>query len=111
MTRSVAEIIGFSAPHNFHHEGGDAWRCVACGDLESSRFTPPACPRGARPTVDDLLAWLREQGWVASILTWSDITDVRVDIHTNYRLDHHELHAPTLLGALEQAVRAVAGES
>ncbi len=90
--RTIAEIIGWE-----------------------KRATPfyraPGETVARKPTPDDLLAWLREQRWVASIMTWRDIEDVRVDIMGSYGEQHHELHAPTLLAALEAAVRVVAGES
>ena len=62
-----------------------------------------------RPEVDDLLAWLREQGWQTHTVT--GVLDPRTHCYlTKFAgVEHMEIgFFPTLLAALESAVRAVA---
>ena len=90
MTRSVAEIIGW---------------CPVPDDPTQPSYDVEGYGRANHePTPDDLLAWLRERSVHRIEMHyskgWADVI-----VGDTY----HE--APTLLAALEMAVRAVAGES
>lgn len=102
--RSIAEIIGWERRENAERT---VWYDPPEPDLRRRHEWSPITPQH---TVDDLLAWLGEQGWSANIMTWASMGDVSVRLGRFYEY-HHEYHAPTLLAALEAAVRAVARET
>jgi hypothetical protein len=100
--RTIAELIGWE-------RDGDGWTHPNHPDT-IYMFTHP------EPTPDDLLAWLRGQGWAAELSdhgydepAW--LTDVPVCLNVFCVSESHGVEGPTLLAALEAAVRAVAGES
>jgi len=68
-------------------------------------------PMPPRITVDDLLAWLRcDAYFLAELMHHQDAWHIKF-INTDSGLDGWWHKGPTLLAALESAVRAVAGES
>lgn len=101
MTRSVAEVIGFKV-----NDADYNVRLTDDGLLD-------AFP--VEPTVDDLLAWLREQD--CEVESERDLTNdlLFLKVHrwgpTNDEDFEARVSGSTLLAALERAVLAVAGES
>ena len=98
--RSVAEIIGWT------HVGYDDWVGLEWYSRPGEEQVQPS----TEPTVDDLLAWLRGQGYDVTTkvmrfasdepIVWAEAANRKV-----------VKKARTLLAALEAAVRAVAGEA
>jgi len=91
--RSVAEIIGWR--HTNWPEPYAGWR-DARGQLRGD------------PTVDDLLAWLRSQGVWVDEWVWDDEHEEYFVLTARRGEPTVGRRAPTLLAALEAAVRAVA---
>lgn len=125
--RTVAEIIGQTSDGNWPHDGRRlpaeviiGWECPACGEWINEAGPRTQCPkdwRNATPSVDVMLAWLHpERAFIDSIEPETGLTPGadpadRWCIHVLYENDRDEhFTAPTLLAALEAAVRAVAGE-
>ena len=105
--RTVAELIGWK-----YHPKMDAWKAPGRHEFRVTRHptTPPDLD------ADDLLAWLRAQGWQARSRVDdydfpAHLTDVPVRLIVFCVSVSHEVEGSTLLAALEAAVRAVAGES
>ena len=104
--RNVAELIGWK------YRGLDEWGGLPWYECDGKQVQP-----STEPTADDLLAWLRDQDvWVRPHS--DDLTDVPVRLsvyralwpeHQDHSIDE-TVSAPTLLAALEAAVRAVAGQ-
>lgn len=93
--RSIPEILGWERADDY--EVPSSWWAAAIS--------------GDGWTVDDLLAWLRERAQQIVIETiWSKADNFTVCAYANDNLVAFG-DAPTLLAALEAAVRAVAGES
>jgi hypothetical protein len=104
-TRTIAEIIG--------------WRTESHCDMRGTLLgyhRPDGSSTTEPPTVNDLLAWLREQGYDVSVAAQRThlagehlLGDrpVRVNFKP-FRPWLEGVQAPTLLEALERAVRAVA---
>ena len=101
--RSIPEIIGWHRLDDPYGEVTDAW-------TRDGREWDYADRWGDTYTVDDLLAWLRGQGYdvTTKVMRYaSDEPLVWVEAASRKVVKK----APTLLAALEAAVRAVAGES
>ena len=114
-TRSLAEIMGFTSGHRVRDSDDD---CTLCG-AAPERWRVEHCPNGAeKPTVDDLLAWLRSELMPMEIEVYPDGIlprdgwDVWVNRIPDYegKTERYNGCGPTLHAALEAAVRAVAGE-
>ena len=102
--RSVAEIIGWHRLDDPYGEVTDAW-------TRDGREWDYADRWGDTPTADDLLAWLRcDAYFLAELMHHQDTWHIKF-VNTDSGLDGKWFAGPTLLAALESAVRAVAGES
>ena len=109
--RSVAEIIGWELGHEKRYPFDDeTWHFSTERDVVGDRVI-----RLGYPTVDDLLTWLRgqiasesEPGDGDAIEMWWDPEHQDM---LSVTISYETWDAPTLLAALEAAVRAVAGES
>lgn len=100
----LGELIGW--------EVGTEW--IGPGDMLYGTVAPDGHVRS--PTVDDLLAWLAPRcAWGVSILVDPNEGVERVSVEIDAYGDHGyswtaEHQYPTLLEALEAAVRVVAGQ-
>lgn len=117
--RPVAEIIGWE-----RHERDTAWHSDGSVAFTSVWFTPPGVTvvdaYGCWPTVDDLLAWLTEHHTGDYVYGPDDtpgghfVFAIWDDSIPQFSLDGEPRgwqvevrHSPTLLEALEQAVRKI----
>ncbi len=106
-TRTVAEIIGWKPEHVFHYHD-----CIWCGAVDfSARERAEDCvDNPGRPTVDDMLGWLLDNGGIDEIEPWYDAeaADGGWEVHF-WLTDDFDMHerAPTLHAALEAAVIAI----
>lgn len=104
--RSVAEIIGWVIEDNPWYNERTAYR----EEPKRLRANGEYWLTSKRPTVDDLLAWLRGQGYdvITKVMRFASDEPIVWAEAANRKVVKK---APTLLAALEAAVRAVAGEA
>jgi hypothetical protein len=123
MSKRASEIIGKTCDGSWPHDGrligADAIMdirratCPACG-IEYNYLNPEQpCTvdwRGFPPEIDDMLAWLLDNGGIDGIEPWydADAADGGWEVHF-WLTDVDDMHerAPTLSAALEAAVLAV----
>lgn len=123
--RTVAEIIGQTSDGDWPHDGRRlpaeviiGWECPACGEWINEAGPRTKCPkdwRNATPSVDVMLAWLRKSGYDVEFgaprthLDGVALAGERLVKVTLKPFQQHSVsyRAPTLLAALEAAVRAV----
>ena len=105
--KTIAEIIGWTEREVHWVDEGD----VACSAVVP--FGPDGERRYAQhgPTVDDLVDWLVPRGIEAHL----DVYRYKKRAQVYWAVTHDDLDvdgvAPSVLGAFESAVRAVAGAS
>lgn len=111
--RSVAEILGWEYRDVDGYDEFGAWWATVPFDATGQRLVRPH-----GPTPDDMLAWLRRDGYMAlrvDVGVGRDYDGVSVEFLVPP--DHYgptraeEFTGPTLYAALEAAVRAVAEAS
>ena len=103
MSKSIAEIIGWT------YVGCDDWVGLPWYTCSGDEFGDQVQP-STEPTVDDLLAWLRGDVFFDAYLMFDDEWNVRF-VNSDSGTDGTWFSGPTLLAALESAVRAVASEA
>jgi len=102
--RTIAEIIGWRRNPDFQsHNSEDEW-ITADREDDGERRTAD------RVEVDDLLAWLRSGTYFLGEVMWHNDWGIHF-INTDSGLDGEWFNGPTLLAALENAVRAADKET